>query len=100
MNNRREAYYKGAHSRPYYPAKNVAPGPEFWEGPYGMMVPGHIDMVPYTDGGNLMYKDGTITNAYVTKPKIDQHMYMAIYGKQGRDGRWYYDDKKANKMIF
>jgi hypothetical protein len=106
MNDRRPAYYNapwtnGFRSRPYYGPTNTSQNsPEYWEGPYGIMVPSHVDMVPYTDGTNMIYKDGTISNVYADGKKLNQLRYMALYGNQGRDGRWYYDNKKAMRSIF
>lgn len=83
-----------ATSKPYIPAREENPAP-FWEGPYGMLVPSTVVSVPYKDGGNVMYRDGKISDTYVDgRQFLSKDRYLGLYATNGRDGRWYYTPRK------
>ncbi len=70
--------------------------PEFWVGPYGMLVPTSVTSVISEDGGNRIYRDGHLTNAYVDpQKKISKYRYLGLYADAGRDGRWYFSASKS-----
>jgi hypothetical protein len=81
-------------TKPYIPARESNPAP-FWEGPYGMLVPSTVSSVPYFDGGNVMYRDGKISDTYVDpKQHQSRERYLGMYATPGRDARWYYTPRK------
>jgi hypothetical protein len=76
--------------KPHIPAQDPTPEP-YWEGPYQMLVPSHIQSVPYKDGGNVMYRDGVISDTYVDpKLVLSKDKYLGRFATYGKDGQWYY----------
>ena len=84
---------------PYSSQRKAAP--DFWQGPYGVLVPAHVTSVPYNDGANMIYQNGNITDVHVPSFKrMDEKIYKALYTEQGRDGKWYYDPRKSFRATF
>jgi len=62
-----------------------------WEGPYGMLVPNSVNYVIAEDGYNTHYKDGGVTEMYMTNaPKMNKDIYLAQYATFKSDGYYYH----------
>jgi hypothetical protein len=77
--------------------ESTTPPPSgYWIGPYGVLVPNHVESVPAEDGGNTFYKDGSETlmcamQAGSTKEEWLSNCATCI------NGQWYYKEKKKKE---
>jgi hypothetical protein len=97
QNRSRARAHKRYNVKPYLPAPEADPAP-YWQGPYGMLVPYSIVSVQYSDGGNVIFRDGTISDAWVD-PKffLPKDRYLGMHATLGKDGQWYFVDRRAFK---
>lgn len=66
---------------------------KFWTGPYGVRVPMHLDSVVADDGGNTLYRDGSVTEMFV-EPEMTKKEYFRVHAEQRADGHWWYKEKQ------
>ena len=64
----------------------------FWKGPYGVLVPNHIEAVVASDGGNTRYKSGAETEMGCMF-EMNEKLYKEKYAIKKEDGKWYYRDR-------
>jgi hypothetical protein len=62
---------------------------EFWNGPFGVLVPDSVTKVKDTDGINMRYKNGSSTEM-VSGPLLSEAEYKARYAVLEADGNYYY----------
>lgn len=63
----------------------------YWNGPYGVLVPNDIEYVVASDGGNTRYKSGGETEMGVfLNPPMNAEIYKEKYATLGQDGKYYY----------
>ena len=61
----------------------------FWTGPYGILVPNHIERIKASDGGNTLYKSGGSTEMNIPNPLTEEE-YKNKYCRSGTDGEYYW----------
>jgi hypothetical protein len=76
--------------------KVVTPPTGFWVGPYGVLVPDHIQYVIAEDCTNTMFIAGGQTKAAAKWPTLSRKQlrqkYLELYCYKDKSGHWYYID--------
>jgi len=61
----------------------------YWHGTYSVLVPWHVESVPFDDDRNSVYRGGGHTKLAPTK-HVSREEYLAQYAVEGADGRHHY----------
>ncbi|BCS82814.1 hypothetical protein QLL95_gp0325 [Cotonvirus japonicus] len=65
---------------------------KFWIGPYGVLVRHNLYSVVATDGYNVVYHDGYITDLVKKNSlSMNENVYKKLYANLNEsNGKWYY----------
>lgn len=88
-------YYKERNS---YVSK-VNEKNDYWIGPYGIRVPNTIYFVVSKDGHGILNKSGGETKVNSLEPDLTEMEYKEKFSKRGKDGFYYYKEKKFTEDI-
>lgn len=61
----------------------------YWLGPYDIRVPDHIEYIKASDGGNILSKNGGVTEMFVINPSTKEQ-YLEKYTVLKNDGFYYW----------